>query len=66
MGITEKIRIYLNDQLADLNKPVTVMVNGSKKFEETVTLDEWFMIESLALFHDPQRIFPVAEDVTVE
>lgn len=42
------------------------MVNGSKKFEETVTLDEWFMIESLALFHDPQRIFPVAEDVTVE
>lgn len=60
------VRIYLNKELVDLSKPVTVTVNGAKKFEGTVTLDRRTMIESLALYFDPARIFPASIDVTVE
>lgn len=61
-----KIRIYLCKELVDLAKPVTVTVNGLKKYEGTVTLDRRTMIESLAFFFDPRRIFPAAVDVCVE
>lgn len=61
-----KVTIYLNDKLVDLASPVTVTVNGVKKYEGKVSLDERFMTESLAEWGDPQRIFPAAVTVTVE
>lgn len=61
-----KVTIYLNDKLVDLANPVIVTVNGVKKFEGKVALDERFMIESLAEWGDPQRVFPAAVTVTVE
>lgn len=61
-----KVRIYLNKELVDITKPVSVTVNGEKKFEGDVVFDRRNMIESLAFFFDPCRIFPAAVDVTVE
>lgn len=61
-----KVTIYLNDKLVDLDSPVTITVNGVKKFEGKVTLDERYMTESLAEWGDPQRVFPAAVTVSVE
>jgi hypothetical protein len=32
----ESLRLYLNDQMVDLNKPVTVLVNGGSRFSDMV------------------------------
>ncbi|MBD5256454.1 MAG: hypothetical protein HDS50_02335, partial [Bacteroides sp.] len=61
-----KLRIYLDENLVDLSKPVIITVNGNKKFEGTVSTDRRTMTESLAFFFDPRRIFPASVDVTVE
>ncbi len=60
-----KIRVYLHEKLVDLSKPVTINVNGVKKYEGTPALDRRTMVESLAFFFDPQRIFPTSVDVAV-
>lgn len=61
-----KVRIYLNNDLVDLSKPVTVKVNGSEKFNGTVTLDTRNLVESCALFYDPFRVFPASVEVSVQ
>jgi hypothetical protein len=35
----ESFRLYLNDQMVDLAKPVTVFVNGKQRFEGIVQPD---------------------------
>lgn len=60
-----KVRIYLSDKLVDLTKPVTVTVNGAKKYEGTPQLDRNTMVESIAFFYDPKRIFPTYVDVEI-
>ena len=60
-----KIRVYLHEKLVDLSKTVTINVNGVKKFESIPTLDRNIMVEYLAFFFDPQRIFPAFADLTL-
>lgn len=60
-----KVRIYLSDKLVDLTKPVTVTVNGDKKYEGMPQLDRNTMVESIAFFYDPKRIFPTYIDVEI-
>lgn len=61
-----KIRIYLNDKLVDLTRPVTVIVNGKQSFDGTVNVMADAIVESVALFFDPARVFTSYIDVTVE
>lgn len=63
---TGKVRIYLNSDLVDLSKPVTVKVNGVEKFNGTVEPDTRNLVESCAIFYDPARIFPASVEVSVD
>lgn len=55
-----QLRLYLNEQLVDLKKKVTIRVNGKEVFRGKLKCNEACMARSLALFGDPQRIFPTA------
>ena len=61
-----KILIYLNDKLVDLNKEVTVTVNGKKAFQGKVKPELRHMVNSCAAFYDPARIFPAAVEVDIK
>lgn len=60
------VRIYLNDKLVDLSRPVTINVNGKQRFKGKVKMNGKYMVESLGEYFDPERIFPAAVDVTVQ
>lgn len=60
-----RIRVFLNSQLADLAKPVTILVNGQKVYDQKPKSSAKAMAESLATFGDPLRIFPVAIELGV-
>ena len=59
-----KLRIYLNDNLVDMNKTVTVIVNGKQVFNGKVNANLRDMIDSCMEFYDPYRVYPCS--VTVE
>ncbi len=60
------ITLFLNDKLADLTKPIEVIVNGKTAFSGKVKPTVKAMAESCALFFDPARVFPVAIEVAIE
>ncbi len=55
--------LYLDETLVNLKRPVTVRVNGREVFKGRVRLSRSNLLESLATFADPQRIFPAAVTV---
>lgn len=60
---TGKVIVYLNDELVDLSKKVTLTVNGKKVFDGKVKADLKHIINSCATFFDPQRLYPAAIEV---
>lgn len=58
-----KIVVYLCQELVDLNKKVTLTVNGKKIFNGTVKPCLSNMVNSCATFFDPKRIYPAAIEV---
>lgn len=58
-----KFIVYLNEKLVDLTKPLTLYVNKKNVFTGKVTLDVRNMVNSLATFGDPERIYPAAIEV---
>jgi len=61
-----KVLIYLNQELVDLNKEVTVSVNGKKAFQGKVKPELKHLVNSCAAFFDPTRIFPAAIEVEIK
>lgn len=59
------ITVYLNSELVDLKRKVTVIVNGRKVYSGKVKPTADAMIRSLAIFGDPLRIFPAAIDINI-
>ena len=57
--------LFFNEDMVDLTRPVTVVVNGKEVFKGKVALDTKNMLRSLSVFYDPQRIFPAAVDITI-
>ena len=55
-----KVRIYLNDKLVDLSKPVKVTANGKVLFNGMVKANLRDMVNSCATFFDPERVFPAS------
>ncbi len=51
-----RLGLYLSE--IDYTKPVEILLNGKTVFKETVRPARGAMVESLALFGDPLRIFP--------
>lgn len=52
------VTVYLNEKLVNLDKPVTLTVNGKKVFSGKVKLTLDNLVESCAEFFDPQRLYP--------
>lgn len=59
------ITIFLNQDLADLNKPVTIYINDKQVYKAKPKAGAGAMMQSLATFGDPLRIFPVAINLQV-
>ncbi len=53
------LRVYLNDQLLNLDKPVRIVRNGDDLFNGTVSRRVDVMMKSLAERGDPSYVFPV-------
>ena len=60
-----KVIIYLNDKLVDLNKEITLVVNGKEAFKGKVKPQLKNMVNSCAAFFDPERIYPAAIEVNI-
>lgn len=60
-----KVRVYLNEGEYDLSQPVKVVLNGIEIFNGVVTPTLETMVESCALFYDPERLFPAAIDIDI-
>lgn len=58
-----RLRVYLNDQLVNLNEPVTIMINGKLVFHGIAKADLQAMVNSCAEYFDPCRVYPVAIDL---
>lgn len=61
-----KVRIYLNDSLVDLGKPVEVVVNGRTAFKGKVRASVKAMATSCATYFDPCRIYPASVDIAIQ
>ena len=60
------LRIYLNENEYDLSQPVRIILNGNEIFNGMVEPTLETMVESCALFYDPERLFPAAVDVDIK
>lgn len=60
------LRIYLSDELVDLSKPVTINVNGKRRFQGKLKRNAATMAESCRLFFDPMRLFTASVDVKID
>ena len=61
-----RVRIYLNDRLVDLNRPVTVKLNGKEIYRGRPKLTLGNLVRSCALFGDPQRLFPASVEIPIK
>jgi dienelactone hydrolase len=65
---THRIRrytLYLNENLADLSRPVTIMTNGSVTYEGTVTPSTKTLLREARARQDPGTIFSASVSVVV-
>ena len=61
-----EIKVYLNNDLVDLSKPVTLTVNGKKVFNGKLQPNLADMVNSTALFYDKERVYPTHIDVNLD
>ena len=54
------LTLYLDEHLVDLEREVTVSVNGKQVFKGRVACSVGSMMESLATFYDRERIYPAS------
>ncbi|MDF0651738.1 MAG: hypothetical protein P0121_09755 [Nitrospira sp.] len=55
----QRYSLFLNEQLIDLSKPLTVVTNGRLSFEGTVTPSVETLLRQARLRQDPERLFSV-------
>lgn len=63
---TGKVIIYLCPELIDLDKTITLTVNGKKAFEGVVQPELKHLVNSCSTFFDPKRLYPAAIEVDLE
>jgi pimeloyl-ACP methyl ester carboxylesterase len=61
----QRYSLFLNEQLIDFSKPLTVMTNGRLSFEGTVTPSVETLLRQARLRHDPDRLFSVHLTIAV-
>lgn len=55
-----KFILYFDENLVDLKKKVTIVVNGKEVFKGKLKCDEENMLRSVTTFYDPERIYPAS------
>ena len=66
---TERVQrysLFLNSQLIDVAKPVTVLTNGQPSFEGMVTVSLETLLRQARIRHDPRQLFPIQIAVTLQ
>lgn len=62
---TGSLRLHLNDRLVDLDRPLSIVVNGQPVFEGLVTRSIVNALERARVLGDERRAYPVTLDVEV-
>lgn len=57
--------VYLSPELVDMNRKVTVNVNGKQVYCGKVKPDLKHLVNSCAHFYDPRRLYPAAVEITL-
>ena len=55
--------IYLCEELVNLDKEITLTVNGKEVFKGKVKPELKHIVNSCAAFFDPERLYPAAIEV---
>ncbi|NGZ02634.1 MAG: hypothetical protein CV090_06255 [Nitrospira sp. WS238] len=55
----QRYSLFLNEQLIDVSKPLTVLTNGRVSFEGTVVPSLETLLRQARLRPDPERLFPI-------
>lgn len=62
----QRYSLFLNGQLIDTAKPITVLTNGQPSFEGTVTASLDTLLRQARIRHDPRQLFPIHIAVTIQ
>lgn len=60
-----KVTLYLCNELVDLQKKVTVTVNGKQVFHGKLKPDVKHLVNSCRTFFDPRRVYPAAVEINL-
>ena len=60
-----KVIIYLCEELVNLDKEITLTVNGKEVFKGKVKPELKHIVNSCATFFDPARLYPAAIEVDI-
>jgi hypothetical protein len=66
---TQRVRrytVYLNEALADLSKPLTILTNGRVSYEGPVTPRVDALLREARIRQDPRQLFPASVTIAVE
>ncbi len=64
-GLVQRYTLFLNDQLVDLSKPVTIVTNKQVSFEGTVSQAVETLLRQARLRQDARQLFPAQLAVQV-
>ena len=62
----QRYGLFLNDQLVDLSKPLTVLTNGHVSFNGLVTPSLETLLRQSRRRQDPRRLFPIHQTIIVQ
>jgi pimeloyl-ACP methyl ester carboxylesterase len=62
----QRYSLFLNDQLIDVSRPLTVSTNGQVSFEGSVTPSVETLLRQARLRQDPRQLFPIHLTVVVQ
>lgn len=62
----QRYSVFLNDQLIDVSKPLTVLTNGHVSFEGAVTPSVETLLRQARLRQDPRRLFSIHLTILVQ
>lgn len=62
----QRYSLFLNDQLIDVSKPLTVTTNGRLSFEGMVSPSVDTLLRQARLRQDPERLFPIHLTIVIE
>ena len=60
-----KIEVFLNDTIVDMDRPITIRVNGEEKWQGIKERDWRYLIDRYRSSGDPTRLFTASIDIDI-